>query len=313
MPLTNEQARQLIDIGHVHAAQRTAQHEFIRNYRYSARWRQIAGREYFYIGEQSRGPRGPESEAACTAYIEAREGLQSRLEKLQTRLEDMAPVNRALRLGRVPKLPARILRALDAEGLLGRQLRVIGTHALFAYEIAAGEFFQADLLATTDLDLCWDAKERLTILAEDGSARTVLSILKRVDRSFDTGKLYGMSAANDENFIVDVISPRQEDCSPATGIAGDIASAPIPEVEALTGEAFSAMAIGEDGLPVQIVCPLPDAFVDHKRTIAVASGRPAIQRQRDAAQAVAVAAVARVLNATGNLYREASTATVPKL
>ena len=306
MPLTNEQARQLIDIGHVYEAQRAAQLEYIRSYRYAARWRQIAGREYFYIGEQSRGARSPETTTLFTTYCEAREVLQSRLEKLQARLEEMAPVNRALRLGRVPKLPARILRALDAEGLLGRQLRVIGTHSLFAYEIAAGEFFQADLLATTDLDLCWDAKERLTILAEDGGARTVLSILKRVDRSFETGKLYGMSAVNDENFIVDVIAPRQEDCSPATGIAGNVAAAPIPEVEALTGEAFSAMAIGEDGLPVQIVCPLPDAFVGHKRTISEASGRPMIQRRRDAAQAHAVAAVAPVLNATGNLYREAN-------
>ncbi len=304
MPLTNEQSRQFIDIGHAHAARRAAQHEFIRSYRYAPRWRKVASKDYLYIGEQSKGVRSPDTEAAFAAYSEAREALQSRLAALKTRLEEMAPVNIALRLGRVPKLPARILRALDAEGLLGRQLRVIGTHALFGYEAAAGDYFQSDLLATTDLDLCWDAKQRLVILAEDGSERTVLSILKRVDRSFDAGKLYGLSAANDENFIVDVIAPRDEDSSPATGIAGDVAAAPIPEVEALTGDVFSAMAIGEDGLPVQIVCPLPDAFVAHKRAISQAAGRKPVQRRRDAAQADAVAAIAPVLNATGAMYRE---------
>ena len=303
MPLTNEQSRQMIDAWHQHAAWRSAQHEFIRAFRYAPRWRIIAGRDYFYIGEQSQGARSANTESAYDTYSQAREALQTKLQTVKIRLEQMAPVNVALKLGRVPQLPARILRALDAEGLLGLRLRVIGTHAIYAYEAAAGEYFQSDILATIDLDLCWDAKERLEIFAEDGSQRTVLSILKRVDRSFDTGKLYGFSAANDENFIVDLIAPRHEDISPATGIAGDIAASPIPEVKALIGPAFSAMAIGEDGLPVQIVCPMPDAFVAHKRAISIASGRKPLQRSRDAAQADAVGKIAPVLNATGAMYR----------
>ena len=303
MPLSNEQSRQMIDAGQFYAAWRAAQHEFIRAYRYAPRWRTIAGRDYFYIGEQSQGARSAKTESAYVSYFQAREALQARLQKVKIRLEQMAPVNIALKLGRVPQLPARILRALDAEGLLGLRLRVIGTHAIYAYEAAAGEYFQSDILATIDLDLCWDAKERLEIFAEDGSQRTVLSILKRVDRSFDTGKLYGYSAANNENFIVDLIAPRHEDSSPATGIAGDIAASPIPEVKALIGPAFTAMAIGDDGLPVQIVCPLPDAFVAHKRAISIVGGRKPLQRSRDAAQADAVGKIAPVLNATGALYR----------
>lgn len=304
MPLSHEQSRQMVDVGHVHAGLRATQRELFRGYRYAPRWRTIAGRDYFYIGEQSQGARSADMETAYATYRQSREALQTRLLASKSRLEDMAPVNIALKLGRVPKLPARILRALDAEGLLDeRRLRVIGTMAMYAYEAAAGNYFQSDILATLDLDLCWDAKERLEIFAEDGSERTVLSILKRVDRSFDTGKLYGFSASNDENFIVDLIAPRLEDSSPATGIAGDIAASPIPEVEALIGLAFSAMAMGEDGLPVQIVCPLPDAFVAHKRAISTAAGRKPLQRSRDAAQAAAVEKIAPVLNATGGMYR----------
>jgi hypothetical protein len=304
MLLTNEQSRQLIDVGHVHAGGRRAQHELVRAYRYAPRWRTIGDRDYFYVGQQSKGVRSSQTEAAFLAYSQTREALQSRLSKASARLDEMAPVNVALRLGRVPKLSARILRAFDAEGLLGPHLRVIGTHALFGYEAAAGNFFQSELLATTDLDLCWDAAERLVILAEDGSEQTVLSILKRVDRSFDAGKLYGLSAVNDENFIVEIIAPRLEDCSPATGLAGDLGASPIPEVQSLIGDVFSAMAIGEDGLPVQIVCPLPDAFVDHKRMLSKANGRKPLQQRRDLAQAEAVAALTPVLNATGALYRE---------
>lgn len=304
MPLRNEQSRQVIDVGHVFSALREARHDHVRNYRYAARWRTINSRDYLYIGEKSHGPRNIETENRFANYEHRRSQLKERIGKMEDRLAQMAPVNRALRLGRVPLLPARILRAFDDEGLLGPSLRVIGTHALFAYEIAAGEFFQADLLATNDLDLCWDAKERLSILAADGTQRTVLSVLKRVDRSFDAGRLYGFSAQNDENFIVDLIAPRCEDSSPATGIDGDMAASPILEVASLIGDAFSAMAFGEDGLPVQIVCPLPDAMAAHKRVISQSPGRKPLQRRRDLAQAEAIEGIAPVLNATGAMFRE---------
>jgi hypothetical protein len=306
MSLSNEQSRQLIDVGHVYAGLRAARREKLEAYRYAMRWRTISGRDYLYCGDKSLGARSQELETAFSNYTQRRRELETRIEKLDARLAEMAPVNRALRLGRVPKLPARILRALDAEGLIGRQLRVIGTHALYAYEAAAGEYFAAELLATSDLDLCWDAKTRLTIIADGAERETVLSVLKRVDRSFETGSLYGISARNDEGFIVEIMSPEAELTSTASGIAGDLAALPVPEIaELLADEPFSAMAMGEDGLPVQIVCPQPAAFMVHKRAIAKeTSGRPALQRRRDAAQADALVRLAPVLEAAKGLYRE---------
>jgi hypothetical protein len=306
MPLTNEQSRQIIDVGQVHVLLRSSIRKLNSDYRYGPRWRSIAGKEYFYIGEQSKGARRPETEREHDSYATVRQGIKDRIERCQKRLDEMAPVNRALRLGRVPKLPARLLRALDAEGLIGRGLTVIGTHALFAYEAAAGEYFDSGLLATTDLDLCRDASQRLSIIAGDGTRKTVMSIIKRVDRSFDAGRNYGMSAVNDENFIVELISPSKDVIESATGLNGDLDAVPIPEIAVLIeGAPFSAMAIGEDGLPVQIVCPPPDAFVAHKRAISLEqSGRPALKRRRDAAQADAVEAIAPVLNAAKGHFCE---------
>ena len=62
-------------------------------------------------------------------------------------------INRALRLNRVPSIETRILSALDREGLLGKQIFVVGTNALFAYELMAGVLISGDLLATKDIDL----------------------------------------------------------------------------------------------------------------------------------------------------------------
>lgn len=67
-------------------------------------------------------------------------------------------------LGRVPTTAARILRDLDERDLLGHQLFVVGTNALFAYEARAGVRFAAELIATGDVDLPFDYRRRLSLV-----------------------------------------------------------------------------------------------------------------------------------------------------
>ncbi|WP_376100550.1 GSU2403 family nucleotidyltransferase fold protein [Roseomonas sp. CCTCC AB2023176] len=55
------------------------------------------------------------------------------------------------------------MRRLDAVGVLGRTVCVVGTNALFAYETHAGIRFGADLLATGDVDLALDARRNLAL------------------------------------------------------------------------------------------------------------------------------------------------------
>jgi hypothetical protein len=55
-----------------------------------------------------------------------------------TQLKENAHVCKAARLDRVPKLVAAILRLLDGGGLLGKNLMVADTRAMYAYEAAAG-------------------------------------------------------------------------------------------------------------------------------------------------------------------------------
>ncbi len=306
MPLTNEQTRQFIDVAQVFSGYRSAVRERRLGYRYAMRWRTIKGKAYLYCGQKSLGARNAVTEKKFNDYTKRRAALDDRIASTKARLDEMAPVNRALRLGRVPKLPARVLRALYDEGAFDQGLMVIGTHALFAYEAAAGEFFQADMLATTDLDLCWDANERLSLLNEYGDTLSVLSVLQRVDRSFEAGATYGLSATNRDNFIVEMIAPLEAAFRPATNVEGDLPANPIPETEALLSKPpYAVTAIGEDGLPVDILAPQPDLFVAHKRTIsAVNSGRPAAQRRRDAAQADAVAALVPALKAAMKAYHD---------
>lgn len=306
MPLSNDQSRQLIDVSQVFAGYRAAMRERRVGYRYAMRWRTIKGHDYLYCGQKSLGARNAETEQKYDADTRRRAQLDERIASAKARLSEMAPVNRALRLGRVPTLPARLLRALYDEGAFDHGMIVIGTHALFAYEVAAGEFFQADLLATTDLDLGWDANSRLSLFNETGSAVSVLSILQRVDRSFEAGSAYGFSATNKDNFIVEIIPPVESAFVATTDVAGDLPANPIPEIKSLLSQPpYAVTAIGEDGLPVDILASQPNLFVAHKRAISDQdSGRPTLQRRRDRAQADKVSSVLSVLNAAKEFYSD---------
>ena len=121
-----------------------------------------------------------------------------------------AAINRALGLGRVPLLGAKIIRALGDAGLLGRGVRVIGTHALYAYEAAAGVFIDPSSTTTEDIDLLFDSRAVLRFVAtEEVTERGLIGLLKRVDRSFERTS-HGFRAANDEGYLVDLVKPLRD-------------------------------------------------------------------------------------------------------
>ncbi len=138
--LSNEQRRQLIDAQQVYAAWRPASTELERMG--SLIWQTSRGKRY--LTEQhgkvrkSLGRETAELKAKKEAHDARRKALTTKVKALKKRLDQMAPVNRALKLGRIPTIAANILRELDREGLLGTHIVVAGTNALYAYEAATG-------------------------------------------------------------------------------------------------------------------------------------------------------------------------------
>jgi hypothetical protein len=75
-----------------------------------------------------------------TAFTAGREAAQERLRLITEKIDEQARLNKALRLSRVPRAVARVLRELDRAGL-HEEFMVIGTQALYAYEAAGGAHF----------------------------------------------------------------------------------------------------------------------------------------------------------------------------
>ncbi len=300
--LNDEQRREMIDMHQLFDGWRSADHEFRHSYKGRMRWKKVHGKEYLYrvrdSVEKSLGPRSPETEKIKSDYTEARTRLKRRATTLKKKIEGRAPINRALRLGQMPAIAARILRKLDEAGLLGNQLIVVGTHALFAYSAKAGVVFGGDLTATQDIDLMYDVRRHISLaVAPEVNEAGILGLLRSVDPTF-SNKAGDFRAMNDDGYYVDLIRPasKNEGSKNIQGLTdNDLVPTAIFGLEWLmNAPRFEATVIASDGLPVWVSCIDPRVYALYKYWLATkAETREPLKKQRDKAQSKEVARVAR--------------------
>ncbi|MGY8678358.1 nucleotidyltransferase domain-containing protein [Bradyrhizobium sp. UFLA05-153] len=299
--LNNDQRRELVNSQQRFQALRDAKGAYDAH-RGSLTWAVSKGREYLVRSyynkaglrkQSSLGVRSPETEKMKADFDAKRAAAEGRLKNLRDTMERQAAVNRALELGRVPLIGARIMRALDRFGMLGSGIRILETNAIYGYEASSGVRIDPGLATTEDIDILLDARRALTFVADDDvSESSLLKILQRVDTSFERAK-QTFRAVNRDGYLVDLIKPMQ---SPSWKKAPDkIGSDPedltAVQIEGLdwlqNSPAFEAVAIDEKGEPVRIVAPDPRVWAAHKLWLS----RRAERDQRDAAQAEAVSAL----------------------
>jgi hypothetical protein len=289
--LTNEQRRQMIDAQQAYAAWRPVVAELDRLG--TLRSQSSKGKRYMYevhgSVRKSLGRVTPALVRRKAEHDARRHALMTRVKSLQKRLDEMAPVNRALGLGRMRAIAARIVRALDREQLLGSHVIVAGTNALHAYEAATGTMIGQEYVATTDADLLWDPGQSLLLAATGVRREGLMGILRRVDQSFVAD--YGFNAKNRDGYIVDLLCPETDNFQTMKAGA-DLEATPMPGVQwLLAGPQFERTMIGDDGWPLRIVAPEPRTFALHKLWVSRRNDRDPLKRPRDAEQAQVVVAL----------------------
>ena len=164
--------------------------------------------------EASLGPRTPETQAIYDKFTQRKRASAERLAGLKAALDQQQRLNRALRVGRVDPLVVALLNRL-ASTHLSEHFRVVGTHALYAYEAAAGVRLDADALATRDIDLLWDTRKRITFSTQLARVdSSMLGVLKKVDPTFRIRQGQKYTAVNKDGFEVDIIRREQTDDDP---------------------------------------------------------------------------------------------------
>lgn len=268
LPLSDHAARQLIDSITLFNESRRVQRQ-ARQYAGGMYWKRQGAYEYLVKTQpdnrQSRiGPRSPETEKVLEEFTTRKRNMEARCKALRDALTDAERLNKALRVGRVPALVVSVLQALeDAE--LGEHFTVVGTHALYAYETAAGVRIVPGALATQDVDLLWDARRRVRFMTDMQQLDTsVLKVLQRADATFVRKEGQNETAINARGFEVDFLRRQPEGDDPR----------------------FEHMVVAATGRMTLMRTIAPESFVAFKRWMAsTVTTRPEPKRQRDILQA----------------------------
>jgi len=245
--------------------------------------------------ETSLGPRSPETEAIYERFTQRKRDSAERVSGLKAALAQHQRLNRALRVGRVDPLVVALLARL-ASTQLSPHFRVVGTHALYAYEATAGVRLDADTLATRDMDLLWDTRKRIlfsTQLAKVDSS--MLGVLKKVDSTFRIRKSQKYTAVNKDGFEVDIIRRERAGDDPhPIKLSDEDEDEDFWVVQArranvlLDAPGFSAVIVASNGSMARMNTVHPATFVAFKRWMAAQPDREALKRRRDLLQADAV-------------------------
>lgn len=242
--------------------------------------------------EQLLGVQTDERVALHTKYLAEQLAANQTLALCTQDLEVARNRNVSMGVARVPTIVIRILNELENKGL-GGYYRVIGTHALYAYEVAAGVAFDAESTATRDVDLLLDVQQRIRLVANlDAAGLTMLQLLQLVDPSFERMEDQMESAVNAEGFAVDFLRRREPDDNMADSISGkDGDVLPVPAENSqlfLNSPSYEQVVIGGDGSMARMRTVDPGIFVDFKRWLAKVDTREQLKRRRDQRQADAV-------------------------
>jgi hypothetical protein len=297
---TNNQSKFFIDTIQLYDAYRVA-FEKNRSYRGGMHWKKSKNREYLfrtkdrYGNGKSLGPRSVKTEGILREFQKNKKQVTENFSNLKNRLKEQSRFCKAAKIHRVPRVVTTILRLLEQQNILGPNLMVVGTNALYAYEAAAGVFLDQEIMATADMDILWDNRPRLTLIQNEKSQDTdFLDILRKADRSFEMMGEKSFRAVNKDGYMIDLLKPVPSmvfvNERKQIGGKDDLEAVEVMNLQwLLSSPKFSQIVIGDDGFPALIVVPDPRAFSLHKLWLSKKDDRDPLKRRRDKYQGIAAA------------------------
>jgi hypothetical protein len=268
MPFSTEQRRQLQNLLQFYETWKEVS-QGLAHVSGGMYWRVIRSKEYLYKyvtnsgikQSTSLGPRSPETEALAESFQQVRMDLQERLEAIEERIGTLAPIVRVLTLPAIDETAGKILRALDQLDYLGKNILVIGTYAMTAYEMTAEARFAAGFDATEDLDF--------TIVVDPADPsdsdlpRRLLLTLKQVDKSFLVSRSSSRTVVNKAGYRVALLVSNE--LAPAMQRALPWKPQTLEGQEWLAlGTPVRQLLVDFSGWPAPVAAPDPRYFALHR-------------------------------------------------
>lgn len=292
--LSESQTRQQLDASSVFTALLEARAE-AAVVRGSMIWREIDGRRYLIRtstagAQKSLGPESSETQAIAARFLDRKEMAAERLKQLTEQVVVMQRMNRALRVGRVPNVVVDTLNALEKAGI-GEHFLVVGTHALYAYESAAGVRIPDGAMATRDVDLFFDTRKGVKLFSSLGRLdSSMIALLQKVDKTFRVRHSSKYTAVNAAGFEVDIIRRVARDGDPhplrMSDDEDDLWAAQVPSGDNILGaRPFEEVVVATSGAMARMRTIHPLDFARIKERLSKATDRDPLKARKDALQA----------------------------
>ena len=292
--LSESQTRQQLDASSVFTALLEARAE-AAVVRGSMIWREIDGRRYLIRtstagAQKSLGPESSETQAIAAKFFDRKERAAERLRQLTEQVVVMQRMNRALRVGRVPNVVVDTLNALEKAGI-GEHFLVVGTHALYAYESAAGVRIPDGAMATRDVDLFFDTRKGVKLFSSLGRLdSSMIALLQKVDKTFRVRHSSKYTAVNAAGFEVDIIRRVARDGDPhplrMSDDEDDLWAAQVPSGDNILGaRPFEEVVVATSGAMARMRTIHPLDFARIKERLSKATDRDPLKARKDALQA----------------------------
>lgn len=267
----------------------------------SVYWRSSNGFEYLTQRLNGKiinlGIRNEKTELIHSQFNLAKTKNQTNLSTILESINRNERVNKALKVGNAPNIVIDILNRLEKAGI-GNHFLVIGTNALYAYEMLAGVRINSDITATEDIDLLWDSRKRFTLLTdsdEDFKKDGLIGLIKQVDKSFDIIEDSKYRAINSSGYMIDIVKRRPlsyfNDNEPTrlTNKEDDFHAAKIFEMNwLLSVPRINQTVISFNGRMANMPTIDPRAYLLYKFYLSEKENRNPVKKPRDKLQAIAL-------------------------
>ena len=221
-------------------------------------------------------------------FFEMKNSAEARQSSLRQALNRHQKLNRVLHVGRAPAIVVEILNVLSTAGL-SEHFTVVGTHALYAFETAAGvRIADASAMETRDVDLLWDTRKRVQFVTQlNFQGSSLVRLLQKVDPTFAIRHDQRYTATNRKGFEVDIL--RREAEPRAIRLSDDEDDFWVVQARnasmLLNAPRFSSVIAATSGHMARMNTITPVEFSKFKRWLAEQRDRDPLKRSRDRRQA----------------------------
>ena len=295
--ISESQKRQYIDAETVFVALAQAK-KAAAEVRGSMFWRELKGTRTLIRSspagaQKSLGAHSEATQKLFDSFMQRKTRVELRVKTLKGQLATQQRLNRAHRVGRVPNIVVSLLNVMAKAGIDAHFL-VVGTHALYAYEAAAGMRIAEQAMTTRDVDMLFDTRKRLaffTVMEKLDSS--LIGLLRKVDASFEVVEDQHYTARNNDGFEVAIVRRMAHGRDPhplrMSSAEDDFWAVPVSMGDKLaSARRFDQMVVATSGEMALMRTVHPLDFARIKLGLSKQAGRDANKRGKDALQAAII-------------------------